>query len=63
MASLSADLLAQAGDLLTKEKKKPKQANVRRAISTAYYALFHFVSDKVTKELVGTTHDLTKIRA
>jgi hypothetical protein len=62
MASLSVDLLAQAEDLLTKEKKKPKQANVRRAISTAYYALFHFISDKVTKELVGTRHDQVNIR-
>jgi uncharacterized protein (UPF0332 family) len=63
MASLSADLLDQAEELLTKEKKKPKQANVRRAISTAYYALFHFISDKVTREIVGATHDLAHVRA
>jgi uncharacterized protein (UPF0332 family) len=25
------------------DRKRPKQANLRRAVSTAYYALFHFL--------------------
>jgi len=40
------DLLEQAEHLATRESRKPRQASLRRAISTAYYALFHFlVSD------------------
>src|SRR5258708_38531835 len=35
------DLLEQAQHLARREPKRPKQASLRRAISTAYYALFH----------------------
>lgn len=37
------DLLAQAKHLTHLEKRRPKQASFRRAVSTAYYALFHFL--------------------
>lgn len=37
------DLLEQAHHLARREKKKPKQASLRRAVSTAYYALFHLL--------------------
>ena len=37
------DLLEQAHHLARREKKKPKQASLRRALSTAYYALFHLL--------------------
>ncbi len=37
------DLLKQAFLLLTKESKNPKQASLRRSVSTAYYALFHLL--------------------
>lgn len=37
------DLLKQAVQLAHNEVKKPKQASLRRAVSTAYYALFHFL--------------------
>ena len=37
------DLLEQAQHLARREKKKPKQASLRRAVSTAYYALFHLL--------------------
>jgi len=37
------DLLQQALQLVHKEPKKPKQASLRRAVSTAYYALFHLL--------------------
>ena len=47
------DLLAQARSLATSDAKKPKQANLRRAISSAYYALFHFLCEEVTKTFVG----------
>ena len=37
------DLLEQAIQLVHKEPKNPKQASLRRAVSTAYYALFHLL--------------------
>jgi len=43
MPSLHQDLLIQAAHLADLDKNKPKQANLRRAISSAYYALFHFL--------------------
>jgi|SRR5579872_1144298 len=39
--AFAEDLLDQAFLLLTKETKNPKQASLRRAVSTAYYAVFH----------------------
>lgn len=43
---LHADLLEQAFALAKLERGKPKQASLRRALSCAYYALFHLlVSD------------------
>lgn len=35
------DLLEQARHLASREPKRPKQASLRRAVSSAYYALFH----------------------
>ena len=37
------DLLEQAKHLASRERTKPKQASLRRAVSTAYYALFHLL--------------------
>jgi uncharacterized protein (UPF0332 family) len=37
------DLLEQAYHLARREKRKPKQASLRRAVSTAYYSLFHLL--------------------
>ena len=37
------DLLAQAGDLIHKNEPNSTQADLRRAVSTAYYALFHLL--------------------
>lgn len=50
--SLHDDLLQQARMLARKEPRRPKQASLRRAISTAYYALFHLFVDEATKRLV-----------
>src|SRR6267154_902113 len=36
-------LLEQAKHLANREKKRPRQASLRRAVSTAYYALFHLL--------------------
>lgn len=37
------DLLRQAIQLVHKEPRNPRQASLRRAVSTAYYALFHLL--------------------
>lgn len=46
-------LLDQARHLATKDSHRPGQANLRRAASAAYYALFHFLIDEATKHLMG----------
>jgi uncharacterized protein (UPF0332 family) len=43
------DLLEQAEHLARREKKKPRQASLRRAVSTCYYALFHFLINEATQ--------------
>lgn len=44
--SFADDLLEQAYYLLNKDGNNPKQASLRRAVSTAYYALFHLLIDE-----------------
>jgi uncharacterized protein (UPF0332 family) len=41
--ALPEDLLEQALFLVRREPKRPKQASLRRAVSTAYYAIFHLL--------------------
>jgi hypothetical protein len=50
--SLSDDLLKVARELAVQGKTKPKQATLRRAVSTAYYALFHLLSDDASQMTV-----------
>jgi len=50
--SLHGDLLLQARQLATREPRRPRQASLRRAISTAYYALFHLLISEATSRLV-----------
>ena len=38
------DLLEQSRHLANREPKRPRQASLRRVISTAYYALFHLLT-------------------
>lgn len=54
--SFPLDLLAQARHLATWEQRKPKQASLRRSVSTAYYALFHFISDESAKLFIGAAN-------
>jgi uncharacterized protein (UPF0332 family) len=44
--SFADDLLEQAYHLAKLESDEPKQACLRRAVSTAYYALFHLLIDE-----------------
>ena len=49
---IHADLLEQAKLLATCDKKRPKQANLRRAVSSTYYALFHLLVRDSTRRLL-----------
>jgi hypothetical protein len=40
----SDDLLEQAEHLLKRERLRPRQASLRRSVSSSYYALFHLLS-------------------
>lgn len=44
--SFAQDLLDQAYHLVDMDEGEPKQASLRRAISTAYYAVFHLLIDE-----------------
>ncbi|MFY9340969.1 MAG: hypothetical protein WAT39_00675 [Planctomycetota bacterium] len=51
--SLHRDLLEQARHLAKREPKKPRQASLRRAIGTSYYALFHLLVHDACAFLAG----------
>ena len=50
------DLIDLAGSIAALDKKKPKQAHLRRAVSTAYYAVFHYLVDEACCAQIGTHH-------
>jgi uncharacterized protein (UPF0332 family) len=50
--SLAADLVDQAAHLTALERGRPKQASLRRAVSSAYYSLFHLIVDDASRYLV-----------
>ena len=56
------DLLEQAVRLAKLDAKKPKQANLRRATSSAYYALFHMLVDEACRVQVGAQHNQAPYR-
>jgi len=47
------DLLDIASQLAQLEKGKPRQTSLRRAVSSAYYALFHALAKLSADKLVG----------
>lgn len=47
------DFLCTARDLINAGKRRPRQTNLRRACSTAYYALFHTLCATCANTLVG----------
>ena len=57
--SLHDDLLDQAWHLVpaAQGRGRPKQASLRRATSTAYYAVFHLFVDQASRELVSGTQE------
>lgn len=58
MAILTSEhLFDQAGELLTLfPGRKPRQTEIRRAISAAYYGLYHFVLKQAADEFVGARY-------
>jgi hypothetical protein len=60
MAVVNPDhLLSQADRLIAPPAGAPRQADVRRAISSAYYALFHAVATEVADEFAGRSQRQT----
>lgn len=56
---LYKELLEQAEHLTRKEPRRPKDASLRRAVSAAYYSLFHFLIGESTGFLIpGRRKDL-----
>lgn len=51
---IPTDLLTQAQHLLGLSPKRPKQANLRRAVSACYYAVFHALCRSNANILAGT---------
>lgn len=54
----SRSLVSQASRLLEKRQGRPNSADVRRAVSNAYYALFHHITDGAIDLLLGKSVDL-----
>jgi hypothetical protein len=61
--SLHHDLIEQAEHLANRELKKPRQASLRRAVSAAYYALFHMLTDDAVLKLIPNTPSLLRVQA
>lgn len=59
---MHADLLAQAEALATMDAKKPRQVNLRRAVSSAYYGIFHFLVTEACCAQFGAQHAQTPYR-
>jgi hypothetical protein len=49
------DFLALADDLARRGTGRPTQASLRRAVTTAYYAVFHALAKMCADHLVGKT--------
>src|SRR3954451_14533992 len=54
--------LQQARRLARLDPRRPQQGNLRRAVSTAYYALFHFLIDRSSRFLAGSTGERERLR-
>jgi uncharacterized protein (UPF0332 family) len=56
------NLLSQARRLARLDPNRPRQANLRRAVSSAYYAAFHFLADQSCRAAIGSHHDQAPYR-
>lgn len=55
--SLYRQYLAQARRLAKLDPMRPRQGNLRRAVSTTYYGLFHYLVDQACRTFLGTSND------
>lgn len=53
--TLEADLLKLARRLGALEKSKPRQSSLRRAVSTAYYSVFHLLIQESAQQMAPAT--------
>ncbi len=60
---LPRDLLHQARSLARAEPKRPRQASLRRAVSAAYYSLFHLLTEDAVNRWIADTPDRRLLRA
>lgn len=56
------DLIDLAGSIVELDPKRPRQANLRRSVSTAYYAVFHYLVDEVCRAQIGTQNSQKEYR-
>jgi uncharacterized protein (UPF0332 family) len=61
--SLCLDLIEQAEHLARRELTKPRQVSLRRAVSAAYYALFHMLIDDAVLRLIPNAPALLRVQA
>ena len=52
----SHDLIETAVGLTELSRRRPAQSNLRRAVSTAYYAVFHCLARAIADTLMGKRH-------
>jgi hypothetical protein len=55
--SLPDDLRRQAWHLARLDRGRPSQASLRRAVSAAYYSLFHLLIGEATRVMLGSRTD------
>lgn len=51
---MSHELIATARRLVNVNVSKPRQADLKRAVSTAYYAMFHTLAKECADRFIGT---------
>jgi hypothetical protein len=61
-ASFPDHLLEQASLLAGTDPRRPRQSNLRRAASAAYYALFHFLVDQACRSMAGAAAGRAPLR-
>jgi hypothetical protein len=55
-------LLQQADALVRQDPKRPSQASLRRAVSAAYYALFHLLVGESSTRVIGSAAENSALR-
>ena len=64
MAFPVANMIEQARHLASRDASgRPRQDHLRRAVSTTYYALFHYLSETACRRFFGVGPERVRIRA